>query len=94
MCMYYLALHAPRNIINVTVIFPVIGQSFLPPDRVFGHIKTVIRRRETIVNPEAPTTDNTPVCGCHSSCLRCSGQKFQRRYCKCRKKDSTIAIQR
>lgn len=43
---------APGNIKTVTMMFPVVGHSFLPPDRVFGRIEKVIRKRETISNPE------------------------------------------
>lgn len=42
---------APATIEEVIVMYPVVGHSFLPPDRVFGRIEKVIRKRETIITP-------------------------------------------
>lgn len=42
-----------QNLItNIEVIFPVRGHSFIPPDRVFGHIERDIRKKEIILEPE------------------------------------------
>lgn len=43
---------APMQINTVKVIFPVPGHSYIPPDRVFGRIEKVVRRREVIVDPD------------------------------------------
>lgn len=32
-------------------MYPVVGHSFIPPDRVFGRIEKEIKKRENIVNP-------------------------------------------
>lgn len=37
---------------NIHVVFPVRGHSFIPPDRVFGHIEREIRKKEIILEPE------------------------------------------
>lgn len=34
------------------IIFPVTGHSFMPPDRVFGNVEKVIKKREVIIQPE------------------------------------------
>lgn len=39
-------------ITKIEIIFPVRGHSFIPPDRVFGHIERDIRRMEIILEPE------------------------------------------
>lgn len=36
---------------QIDVIFPVVGHSFLPPDRVFGRIEKVVKRKDTIISP-------------------------------------------
>lgn len=42
-----------QNLItNIEVVFPVRGHSFIPPDRVFGHIERDIRKKEVILEPE------------------------------------------
>lgn len=43
---------APANITRVEIIFPVVGHSFIPPDRVFARIEKVIRKHEVISNPQ------------------------------------------
>lgn len=37
---------------KIEIIFPVTGHSFMPPDRVFGNIEKVIKKREVIIQPE------------------------------------------
>lgn len=50
MLMYWLE-KAPNNIEQVQMIFPVVGHSFIPPDRVFGASEKVIKKQQTIVDP-------------------------------------------
>lgn len=42
----------PQHIKKLEVIFPVVGHSYLPPDRVFGNIEKVVRKRNTLVTPD------------------------------------------
>lgn len=51
MCAYWLTMCAPQTVKTVELIFPVPGHSFMPPDRVFGHIEKVIKNKEVIVQP-------------------------------------------
>ncbi|XP_069354654.1 uncharacterized protein [Maniola hyperantus] len=37
---------------RIEIIFPVTGHSFMPPDRVFGNIEKVLKKREVIIQPE------------------------------------------
>lgn len=48
----WLTNNAPSNIKNIQLIFPVVGHSFIPPDRVFGIIEKDVRKREIIKNAE------------------------------------------
>lgn len=41
---------------SVHITFPVVGHSFLPSDRIFGRTEKVIRKMETIANPESYKT--------------------------------------
>lgn len=43
---------APHSVKEVVVMYPVVGHSFLPPDRVFGRIEKVIRKTETVITPD------------------------------------------
>lgn len=52
MCSKWLANNAPLNVKNLEVIFPVVGHSFLPADRVFGHIEKSIKKLEVITEPD------------------------------------------
>ena len=45
-------LSAPLNLITVEIYFPVVGHSFLPPDRVFAKIEKETRKKEIILQPE------------------------------------------
>lgn len=49
---FWLETQSPPNIIEAKITFPVVGHSYLPPDRVFGRIEKEVRRREVIVKPE------------------------------------------
>ena len=51
MVYYYLQSHAPENIKEVELVFPVRGHSFLPCDRLFGRIEKNLRTVNTITQP-------------------------------------------
>lgn len=42
---------APRHIKKVELIFPVVGHSFIPPDRVFAKIEKTLKTKEVITSP-------------------------------------------
>lgn len=44
--------YAPENIKGVEILFPVVGHSFLPSDRIFAKIEKEIKRREVICSPD------------------------------------------
>ncbi|KAJ8877490.1 hypothetical protein PR048_021945 [Dryococelus australis] len=48
----WLTVSAPNAINKVTVLYPFVGDSFLLPDRIFGRIKKVMRKRETVITPD------------------------------------------
>ncbi|CAB3232297.1 unnamed protein product [Arctia plantaginis] len=48
----YLKDYAPERIKSVELLFPVVGHSFLPPDRVFAQIEKNIKKNEVITNPQ------------------------------------------
>ncbi|CAH1982168.1 unnamed protein product [Acanthoscelides obtectus] len=52
MCSKWLECYAPPNIKQLEIIFPVVGHSFIPPDRVFGNIEKAIRKQEIISTPQ------------------------------------------
>lgn len=43
---------APQNIKQIELVFPVVGHSYIPPDRVFAKIEKEVRRHEVINSPE------------------------------------------
>lgn len=51
MCSYWLTSKAPHNIKKMEIIFPVVGHSFIPPDRVFARIEKSVKSKESIVSP-------------------------------------------
>lgn len=51
MLAYWLRNEAPRNIQCIELIFPIVGHSFIPPDRVFGLIEKDIKQKPVIVEP-------------------------------------------
>lgn len=53
MLLWWLQNEAPAQVSKITLVFPVTGHSFLPPDRVFGRIEKDIRKHEEILNPHA-----------------------------------------
>lgn len=50
MITYWLGHEAPEKIKTVEIIFPVVGHSFLPSDRIFGLIEREIRKKDTILD--------------------------------------------
>lgn len=47
--------NAPSHIKIIEYLFPMVGHSFLPPDRVFGRIERKIKKLPTIINPDQYT---------------------------------------
>lgn len=43
---------APNHISKIEFIFPVVGHSYMPPDRVFGLIERKVRKNPAITDPE------------------------------------------
>nr|CAD7262480.1 unnamed protein product [Timema shepardi] len=48
----WLVLDSADNVKSVNIIFPVVGHSYLPSDRVFGRIEKEIRKKDTIIQPQ------------------------------------------
>lgn len=44
--------NAPHYITMIEYIFPVVGHSFLPPNRVFARIEKEIKRSDIIIDPQ------------------------------------------
>lgn len=42
---------SPRHVKRIELIYPVVGHSFIPPDRVFAKIEKVIKTKEVITSP-------------------------------------------
>lgn len=51
MLSYWLQNNAPATVQKIEFIFPVVGHSFLPPDRVFARIEKEIKHSNVIINP-------------------------------------------
>lgn len=51
MLFYWLTKNAPAYIKMVELLFPMVGHSFLPPDRVFSRIEKAIKEKEVIADP-------------------------------------------
>lgn len=49
----YLMDYAPERVKTVELIFPIVGHSFLPPDRVFAQIEKLIKKTDVIPNPKS-----------------------------------------
>lgn len=52
MAMKWLVSEAPQNVKSVQIIFPVAGHSYIPPDRIFGRIERLVRKKDTIISPD------------------------------------------
>lgn len=48
----WLYCEAPRNLKKVEIIYPVVGHSFIPPDRVFALIEKDLKKQEVVTSPE------------------------------------------
>ncbi|XP_069355603.1 uncharacterized protein [Maniola hyperantus] len=47
----WLYTEAPTNIKKIELIFPVVGHSFIPPDRLFARIEKTLKTKEVITSP-------------------------------------------
>lgn len=56
MILKWLSELAPNQVEEFYLIFPIVGHSFLPPDRVFGRIEKVLKKIETVITPEEYNT--------------------------------------
>lgn len=52
MCTMWLSQKAPESVSKLEIIFPIVGHSFLPADRVFARIEKVVKKEEVIVAVE------------------------------------------
>ena len=52
MIQYWLQCCSPPHIKCVELVFPIVGHSFLPPDRVFAQIERKVKKCSTIIDPE------------------------------------------
>ncbi|KAK9686330.1 hypothetical protein QE152_g37274 [Popillia japonica] len=48
----WLLCNAPKHVTQVEIIFPMVGHSYIRPDRVFGNIEKVVRKTSTMTNPD------------------------------------------
>lgn len=51
MLCYWFSCSSPPNIKEIQLIFPVVGHSYIPPDRVFGNIEKTVRKTSEILEP-------------------------------------------
>ena len=47
----WLYCEAPRHVKKVEVIYPIVGHSFIPPDRVFAKIEKILKTKEVVTCP-------------------------------------------
>lgn len=66
MCSKWLVTSAPNNVQEIQIVFPVVGHSFIPPDRVFAHAEKESRKLECIITPE----NYLDIIGAHSTIVR------------------------
>ncbi|KAL4715282.1 hypothetical protein ACJJTC_010852 [Scirpophaga incertulas] len=52
MCSKWLSSSAPDNVRKIEIVFPIVGHSFIPPDRVFAHVEKNVKKLESIIRPE------------------------------------------
>lgn len=52
MLSYWLFHNAPNSVKEIEYVFPVVGHSFLPPDRVFARIEKTIKKTPVITTPD------------------------------------------
>nr|CAD7203587.1 unnamed protein product [Timema douglasi] len=48
----WLLLEAPISVKKIILYFPIVGHSFIPPDRVFGNLERQFRTKSVIDNPD------------------------------------------
>lgn len=52
---FWLLKKAPQTVKKVEYVFPMVGHSFLPSDRVLGRIEKEVKRETVIIDPEEYT---------------------------------------
>ncbi|XP_060801330.1 uncharacterized protein LOC106139404 isoform X1 [Amyelois transitella] len=52
MCTKWLSSHAPPQVKQIEIVFPMVGHSFLPPDRIFAKIEKETKKQSIICNPQ------------------------------------------
>lgn len=52
MLSHWLLFEAPKNVQKIVLWFPIVGHSFIPPDRVFGKMERSFKKRSVIESPE------------------------------------------
>lgn len=52
MLQYWLLKKAPPNVEKILIYFPIVGHSYIPPDRVFGTLEREFKQLSTISNPQ------------------------------------------
>lgn len=55
MLCFWLIQKAPAEVKELQITFPVVGHSFMPPDRTFGLIERSIKKKTTILTPKEYT---------------------------------------
>lgn len=60
----WLYTEAPSHLKKIELIFPVVGHSFIPPDRLFARIEKILKTKEVVVSP----SDYAAVLEQHGSC--------------------------
>nr|CAI5867789.1 unnamed protein product [Callosobruchus analis] len=43
---------APKTLNCIEIVFPIVGYSFMPPDRVFGLVEKSLKKKSMIINPK------------------------------------------
>lgn len=59
----WLQTKAPQHIKSISLKFPMVGHSFIPPDRVFGMIEKKVKKRSVLIKP----ADYDAIIGRHST---------------------------
>nr|CAD7266986.1 unnamed protein product [Timema shepardi] len=62
----FLSQDAPSSAKEIKVIFPVVEHSFIPPDRIFGHIKSEVKKHSTLLTDK----DYINIIGSHATVIR------------------------
>lgn len=53
MLLKFLSQDAPRNVKRIVLVFPIVGHSYIPPDRVFGRIETDVKKHTTLLTDQS-----------------------------------------